>query len=367
VRKRNCSGKVSQQRENKPCNNICFNDGSFNVVENVCDCKSGTGGVCCERFTNPGDEIRRCSSWFSPPENGKLKCSRDSSKFWDWECAPKCMNGFSTISPLPEKVSCSSTNVEILPGKLAGQVCTKSEPISQLKFSADLVYVSTIEPAVLESMILSADAEMAVPQGLLDTINFQCRKKAKEHKGVFKFESDFQVELGNVLSSGSTPEPGSSSRKRREPFAYFYDSYYYYGDEPMAAYEDKLSSETFNTFSTEQKELMLFDLALDLPEFEVAEGETDSGRSAVYGLPFSVSLNLQLFIRGRKNLNLEKQILAMEIFQNCTADLMEHFEGEIATDESLVTAGDNVASMMENSDISWNCPKGTVELFFKRN
>ncbi|CBY21900.1 unnamed protein product [Oikopleura dioica] len=307
VRKRNCSGKVTLQKENKPCNNICFNDGSFNVFERACECKSGTGGVCCELFTNPGDEQRRCTNWFSPPKNGKLKCSRDSSKFWDWQCAPKCTNGFSTISPLPEKISCSSTSVEIFPksGSLAGQVCTESAPVSQLAFSADLVYVSTIEPAVLESMILSADAEMAVPQGLLDTINFQCRKKAKQHKGVFKLESDFQ-----------------------------------------------------------QKELMLFDLALDLPEFEVAEGETDSGRSAVYGLPFSVSLKLELFIRGRKNLNLEKQNLAMELFQNCTEDLKEHFEREIATDESLVTAGDNVASQMKNSEISWNCPEGTVELLF---
>jgi len=374
VRKRNCSGKVTLQKENKPCNNICFNDGSFNVFERACECKSGTGGVCCELFTNPGDEQRRCTNWFSPPKNGKLKCSRDSSKFWDWQCAPKCTNGFSTISPLPEKISCSSTSVEIFPksGSLAGQVCTESAPVSQLAFSADLVYVSTIEPAVLESMILSADAEMAVPQGLLDTINFQCRKKAKQHKGVFKLESDFQVNLGNVLSSGSTSgstsEPASISRKRREPFAYFYDSYYYYGDEPMTAYEDKHSSaqisKTFNTFSTEQKELMLFDLALDLPEFEVAEGETDSGRSAVYGLPFSVSLKLELFIRGRKNLNLEKQNLAMELFQNCTEDLKEHFEREIATDESLVTAGDNVASQMKNSEISWNCPEGTVELLF---
>lgn len=210
-------------------------------------------------------------------------------------------------------------------------------------------------------MILSEDAEMAVPQGLLDTINFQCRKKAKEYHGTFKFDYALAVELGNVLSV--SPDLNGSSRRRRESMAYFYDSYYYYGDDPVAAYEDKYQNQGFKHFSNKEEDIMLFDLALDLPEFEVAEGETDSGRSAVYGLPFSVRLNMTLSIRGRKNLNMQQQNLAQELFQNCTTDLKEHFEGEIATDENLVTAGDNVASQMESSDILWNCPKGKVQKF----
>ena len=141
TRKKNCSGKVSQQGESTPCNNVCFNGGRFKNGE--CKCSSGTAGICCERFVNPGDDDNRCSKWFSPPKNGKLKCSRDPTSSWDWDCRPKCTNGFSALLPLPERVSCTSEKLEMIPRRssLVGQMCTESKPATALEFSADLIYV----------------------------------------------------------------------------------------------------------------------------------------------------------------------------------------------------------------------------------
>ena len=187
--------------------------------------------------------------------------------------------------------------------------------------SLSLVYVTTMEPAVLESMVNSEDQNAAVPQSLLDTVNSVCAKSTSGN--ALRFAAQYTVSMGNTLDA----KRRKVRRKRDE----------------NATEEIDLQS-----FSASNPELMVHDVGLaDLPETEVAETEGDSGRSAIAGIPFTVDIDLSFQIKQIKHTTFETQELTRQLLRDCVGSILTQFESEMSTDEALESAGLTVASQYQ--------------------
>ena len=183
-----------------------------------------------------------------------------------------------------------------------------------------MVYVTTMEPAVLESMV--EDGSAAVPESLLKTVNLECAKKAGG--SALKFSASYTVSMGNGLTRRGRRDDGAEG-----------------GEAEGEAEEEEVE---LTSMSASNDDYMTNDVGLDdLPETEVAEGD-DSGKSAVAGLPFTVEMSIKYHAKQEKNMNWHTQELSRQLMRDCVGSVLSHFESEMATDDSMDAAGVTVAS-----------------------
>jgi hypothetical protein len=155
---------------------------------------------------------------------------------------------------------------------------------------------------------------------LLKVVNQECAKKAG---GSFlKFTADYSVTMGNGLGR---------KRMRRDE-----------GAEEGGEEEEEVELSSYNASNMDY---MANDVGLDnLPDVEVAEGEGDSGKSVVAGLPFTVEVTLKYHGKQQKNMNWQTQELSRQLMRDCVGSVLSHFESEIPADDNMDAAGITVAS-----------------------
>jgi len=355
------NGLEPELKEVEACNRTCMNGGKMSSTK--CMCKSSYTGICCESAKSAS--VDRCDKRIRKPDGGTMKCGRSKAPAlegylpWNWSCTPRCPPGKGMYRAHGDLYQCNSQgwiqqsfqqrsfdfddyddDTPTLP--LAD--CADRKMIMGTKESLRLVYVTTMEPALLQSMIDSEDPNAAIPQSLLSTINQQC---AKQTSGTYlRFNAEYTVTMGNGLGK-------TRSRQRRDE-ALGLDEAADIAAAPAAATTPVVDAPTnastedvvIESMSASQDGLMLFDVQLPgLPETEMAEGD-ESGKSAIAGIPFTVAVDFNFMGKQPKNINWNTQELARKLMRDCIGSVLTHFKEDFAqdTDESLEGAGVTVAS-----------------------
>lgn len=339
-------------KEVEACNRTCMNGGKMG--SNKCMCKSSYSGKCCE--TPKSASVDRCDKRIRKPDGGTMKCGRAKAPAvegflpWNWSCSPRCPPGKGMYRAHGDVYQCNSQgwiqqsfqqrsfdfdDYDDDTPTLPVADCAARTTIMGTSETIKMVYVTTMEPAVLEAMV--EDGTAAVPTSLLKTVGQECSKKAG---GTFlKFTADYTVTMGNGLA-----------RKRMRRDETETDGEAEKPDEEVEVVSMNASNEDY----------MYFDVGLtDLPDTEVAETDGDSGKSVVAGLPFTVNLNVKYHGKQQKNMNWQTQELSKQLMRDCVGSVLSHFESEMATDDSMDSAGITVASSyaapenMDGEDGMW--------------
>lgn len=327
-------------KEVEACNRTCMNGGKMNNSKGQCVCKSSYTGLCCE--TPKSASVDRCDKRIRTPDGGSMKCGRakgpalDGSLPWNWACTPRCPSGKGMYRSHGDIYQCNSQgwmeqsfqqrsfdfdDYDDETPTLPLADCAEKNLIRGTVENINFGYVTTMEPAVLQSLLEDEDTNAAVPQSLIKAVEGSC---AKPTSGTpLRFTVNYTVSLG-----------GNKKKKEKREAEYEYE------EEPVA----------ITSYNNALPELFMYDVGLnDLPDVEVAENpEGDSERSAIAGIPFNVGVNLSYKVKQVKNINWENQELTRQLMRDCVGSLLTHFETEReATDESLEAGGITAASSVE--------------------
>lgn len=340
-------------KEVESCNRKCLNDGRLG--KDGCVCKPANEGTCCEVNASPITD--KCFERFREPDSGKLKCSKSLTEEWNWACNVECEKGTGMYRATGDIYTCNAygwdqkslelrtfdfDDYDDSTPSLPLPDCAERKLIKGVTEKLKLVYVSTMEPAVLESLIESEDENAAVPQVLLNTINQECAKKSGPR---IRFTADYNISLGNSLG------------KRR-----------------VLRESDDDDEIIFTSFNGATEPIMAFDLGLNnLPDTEVAEHEGDTGRSVIAGIPFTIDVGLKFEIKQEKHVTWAEQSAARNAMNHCVTSILSEFKAEMETDEALASAGVVAASQFlgpDQDDPNWpqwdregaQCAQGSILL-----
>lgn len=354
------------------------------ITSTKCACKSSYSGLCCE--TAKSASVDRCDKRIRKPDGGTMKCGRSKAPAvegflpWNWSCSPRCPPGKGMYRAHGDVYQCNSQgwiqqsfqqrsfdfddyddDTPTLP--LAD--CAARQLIMGTQESLKLVYVTTMEPAMLESMIDGEEPNAAIPTALMTTINQECLKKTT---GTYlRFNVDYSVTLGNGLAGRKR------IRREGETDGLETDDLKVEIKEPLvdglvdgsvaaaaaAAAANGSSDVELTSYNASAPKPMLMDLGLPgLPDAEMAEGD-DSTKSGITGTPFTVNMDFRYHGKQPKNINWQTQEMSRQLMRDCIGSVLTHFESELAetTDEALESAGVTVASQYSApelmADESW--------------
>lgn len=315
--------------------------------------------MCCETPKNAA--VDRCDKRIRAPDGGQMKCGRAKAPTpegqlpWNWSCTPKCPNGKGMYRATGDSYLCNAQGwAEISFQQRSFQMedyddstptlplpdCADRKTILGVKETLQVVYVSTMEPALLESMIEMEGTEEAadsvIPQALYDTISSECSARTKGTN--IKFGVDYSVALGNMS--------GRRNKQRRE--ATFVNAQDYEAEPEIdeeTEEEDTTITVVLNSMNAAQENQMMFDVGLaGLPDIEIAETEINEQKSATVGIPFTVNINLSYNVKNLKNIDWFTQELTRQNMRDCVGSILSQFESTTATDEALESAGITVPS-----------------------